>query len=169
MEGDRVASLWKSIEPILEPEGMELVELECKPERGRLVLRLYIDRPGGITLDDCEMVSRQVGAFLDMEDPFNRPYTLEVSSPGINRVLRKEKDFNLYAGAPVRIRTRRKIGGRRNFSGIIEGARDARILIRIGDELVEIGADDLEKAHLDLPEADLFRRTMPKEAATVGD
>ena len=107
--------MWELIEPVLEPEGIELVDIEFKNEMGRWVLRLYIDAPAGIKLDHCELVSRQVGALLDMKDPIDHSYHLEVSSPGINRVLRKERDFDLYAGSPVRIKTRRKLDGRRNF------------------------------------------------------
>jgi len=157
------------IEPVLEPDGIELVELEFKPEGGRWVLRLYIDRPGGVTLDDCQAVSRQIGALLDMKDPIDHPYNLEVSSPGINRVLRKEKDFILFAGSPVRIRTRRKLDGRRNFYGTLKGVENSKIVVEVEGNRVEISPEDLEKAKLDLPQADLFRRDPPRGAAITGD
>ena len=129
MEEDLIASLWKLIEPVVEPEGMELVDLEFKPEMGSWVLRLYIDAPLGVTLDDCQLISRQVGALLDIKDPIEQSYRLEVSSPGINRVLRKEQHFSRYAGSPVRIKTRRKLEGRRNFQGILRGVENSRIVL----------------------------------------
>jgi ribosome maturation factor RimP len=157
------------VEPILEPEGIELVELEFKLESGRWVLRLYIDTPGGVTLDDCELVSRQVGALLDIKDPIDRSYTLEVSSPGINRVLRREKDFRSFAGSPVRIRTRRKIGGQRNFRGTLKGMENSRIILEVDGNRVEINPEDLEKARLDLPETELFRQDLRRRAGMTGD
>jgi ribosome maturation factor RimP len=169
MDTELISSLWAFIEPILEPEGLELVEVEFKPEGGRWVLRLYIDAPGGVTLDDCELVSRQVGALLDMKDPIQQPYTLEVSSPGINRVLRKEKDFRSYAGSPIRLRTRRKVGGRRNFQGTLKGMENSMIILDVEGKRVEINPDDLEKARLDLPDSELFRQDLRRRAGTTGD
>jgi ribosome maturation factor RimP len=169
MDQALISALWKMIEPILEPEDIELVDVEFKMEAGRWVLRLYIDGAEGVSLEDCELVSRQVGALLDMHDPIAHPYTLEVSSPGINRVLRKEKDFSLFAGSPVRIKTRRKIDGRRNFQGTLRGVENAHIILDMKDKRVEISFDDLEKARLDLPEQELFRRDLRKRAATTGE
>ncbi len=161
--------MWGLIEPVLEPEGVELVEVEFKPEGGGWVLRLYIDSPVGVTLDDCQFVSRQVGALLDIKDPIEQPYTLEVSSPGINRVLRKEKDFKLFAGSPVRLRDPRKVDGRRNFQGILKGMENSKIVLEVDGDRMEISPEDLEKARLDLPEQDLFRGGFAKGAATTGD
>jgi len=169
MDRELINSLWGLIEPVLEPDGIELVEVEFRPEGGRWVLRLYIDSPMGVTLDDCEFVSRQVGALLDIKDPIEKPYTLEVSSPGINRVLRKEKDFNLFAGSPVRLKTRRKVAGRRNFQGILKGMENSKIVIDVDGDRMEISPEDLEKARLDLPEQELFRRDLRRGAVTTGD
>ena len=164
-----ISSLWAMIEPILEPEDMELVELEFKLENGRWVLRLYIDTPGGVTLDDCELVSRQVGALLDIKDAIDRPYTLEVSSPGINRVLRREKDFRTFVGSPVRIRTRRKVDGQRNFRGTLKGMEHSRIIIEEDGNRIEINPEDLDRARLDLPEGELFRQDLRRRTGTTGD
>ncbi len=169
MERELVSALWTMIEPFLEPEGLELVELEFRNESGRWVLRLYIDGPGGVTLDDCEMVSRQVGALLDIKNPFQQSYTLEVSSPGINRVLRREKDFNLYAGSPVRLRTRRNVDGRRNFQGTLKGIEHSKIVLDVSGMRVEIDPEDLERARLDLPEEELIRRDLKRGAVSTGD
>ncbi|MCA1961739.1 MAG: ribosome maturation factor RimP [Desulfomonile sp.] len=169
MNKDRISFLRSLIEPILEPEDIELIDLEFKLERGAWVLRLYIDTPGGITLKHCELVSRQVGAMLDMEDPVEHSYTLEVSSPGINRVLRREKDFVNYAGSQVKVKTRRKLGGKRNFRGILMGMEDNMIVLDIDGKRVEISPEDLEHARLDLPESELFRRDLQKRSAGTGD
>ena len=169
MEKTLISSLWAMIEPVLEPEGIELVEIEFKMESGRWTLRLYIDLPGGVSLDDCELVSRQVGALLDIKNPIEHPYNLEVSSPGINRVLRKEKDFNRFAGSAVRVKTRRKVSGRRNFSGVLKGMENSRIVLEVEGNRVEIDPEDVEKAQLHLPEADLFRNDLRRRAVSTGD
>lgn len=169
MDRRLISQLWAMIEPVLEPDGIELVELEFKPEIGRWVLRLYIDTPQGVTLDDCEQVSRQISALLDVKDPIGRPYSLEVSSPGINRVLRKEKDFMQFAGSPVRIRTSAKVEGRRNFHGVLKGVENSMIVIEVDGELFQISPDNLETARLDLPEKEIFRRDLGGTAATTGD
>jgi ribosome maturation factor RimP len=169
MDKEFISSLWKLIEPILEPEGIELVEVEFKPEAGRWVLRLYIDTFRGVTLDDCELVSRQVSAMLDMKDPIEQAYTLEVSSPGVNRVLRREKDFVAHAGSPVRIRTRRKVGGQRNFQGTLKGVENSMIILDVDGERIDIDPDDIEKARLDLPDSELFRQDLRRRAGTTGD
>jgi ribosome maturation factor RimP len=169
MDRELISALWRLIEPVLEPDGIELVEVEFKPEGGRWVLRLYIDSPMGVTLDDCEFTSRQIGALLDIKDPIHRPYTLEVSSPGINRVLRKEKDFKLFAGSPVRLKTRRKVAGRRNFQGILKGMENSKIVIEVDGDRIEISSEDLEKARLDLPEQELFRGDLRRGSVITGD
>jgi ribosome maturation factor RimP len=169
MDGDLISLLWRLIEPVLEPEGFELVELEYKREGSRSVLRLFIDGPNGVTLDNCELVSRQVSALLDIEDPIEHRYHLEVSSPGINRVLRKEKDFIRFAGSQIRLKTRRKVGGRRNFLGILKGVENSMIILDIDGCRVELAQEDIEKARLDLPESELFRRDTQPAAAVSGD
>jgi ribosome maturation factor RimP len=166
MNRELISSLWAIIEPVLEPEGVELVEIEFKPEGTRWILRLYIDAPGGVTLDDCESVSRQVGALLDIKDPIQQKYSLEVSSLGINRVIRKEKDFSRFAGSPVRIKTRMKISGRRNFLGTLQGVEDSKIIVIVDGSRIEINPDDLEKARLDLPEKELFRKDLKRRSAS---
>lgn len=168
MKVDRelISSLWAMIEPLLEPEGVELVEVEFKLEMGRWVLRLYIDAPGGVTLDDCQAVSRQVSALLDVKDPIERAYVLEVSSPGINRVLRKLEDFSKFAGSPIRLKTRAKVQGRRNFQGMLQGVENSKIVLILEDKRIEIDPEELETARLDLPEKELFRNDLRRRSAS---
>lgn len=170
MDRARIDTLWNMIEPVLETEGMELVDLEFKQEGGRRVLRLYIDTPEGVTLDDCETASRQIGALLDLEDPISHRYHLEVSSPGINRVLRKEKDFRRFAGSPVKIKTRRKLNGRANFRGLLKGVENSLVQVELDESVVEIPTEDIDKAQLDLPDNELFRQDLKKRrSGKAGD
>jgi ribosome maturation factor RimP len=164
-----ISSLWQLIEPILEPDDIELVEIEFKLESGRWILRLYIDTPGGITLEDCEAASKQVSALLDMEDLIRHPYHLEVSSPGINRVLRKATDFARFAGSPVQIRTRTKLNGRRNFTGTLLGVENSNIVLDADGARVEISPDDVDTARLNVPPEELFRRDANKGSTKTGD
>jgi len=108
-------------EDLLGSLGFELVEMEYLASDDRGVLRLYIDRPdGGITLDDCATVSRQLGALLDVEDVIPFRYVLEVSSPGLNRPLKRPKDFLAHCGEKIKIKTRMSVDGRWRFSGILQ-------------------------------------------------
>ncbi|MEW6350011.1 MAG: ribosome maturation factor RimP [Thermodesulfobacteriota bacterium] len=164
-----ISSLWRLIEPILEPDGIELVELEFKPEGGRWILRLYIDTPGGVTLDHCQAVSRQVSALLDMEDPIDHPYNLEVSSPGIDRVIRKPQDFCRYSGSPIQVKTRRKLDGRKNFKGTLKGMENAKVILDVAGNRVEISPEDVESARLIIPKGELFRRDSHTVPTQTGD
>lgn len=163
-----LSTLWTMIEPVLEPDGIELVELEYFLSGGVWNLRLYIDAPNGVTLDDCAMVSRQIGALLDMEDPIDHHYNLEVSSPGINRVLRKLTDFERFSGRVARIKTTHKIGGRKNFVGILKGTQDATIIMEVDNNTIEISAENIEKAHLETPPEEILQQGLHKKAFSVG-
>jgi ribosome maturation factor RimP len=94
------------VEPVIESEGLELVELECLRMKTRWLVRIFIDREGGSTIDDCTAISHQVGDLLNVHDLPPGPYTLEVSTPGLDRPLTRDKDFEKYRGSKVRIRTR---------------------------------------------------------------
>jgi ribosome maturation factor RimP len=117
-------------EPIVQGEGMELVDLEYRREGKGWVVRLFIDKPGGVTLEDCQEISRLFGAKLELEDRISHHYTLEVSSPGLDRVLKKEEDFRRFAGRAVDIRLERPLEGRRRFSGVLEGIEADRVILR---------------------------------------
>jgi ribosome maturation factor RimP len=105
--------------PILRDEGLESVDIEFIRSGRRWVLRLFIDKEGGVTISDCERVSREFGRLLDVEDIIDHAYTLEVSSPGLTRPLRKMEDFVRYRGKTCRIVTSEKVEGRTDFRGII--------------------------------------------------
>jgi ribosome maturation factor RimP len=137
------------IEPVVTGQGYELVEVEWKNEAG-WILRVFIDKPGAsVGLDDCTQVSRELSAVLDVEDAIAVAYSLEVSSPGLNRPLKKESDFKRFVGKKAKIRTRHPVGEtRRNFSGTLVAVEGGKVKIDVGDQVCEVPVDDVEKANL---------------------
>jgi len=136
---------------ILGYAGMELVHLEVGREPRGLILRLYIDKEGGITLDDCARVSRQISAQLDVEDPIEDRYTLEVSSPGLDRPLLTDLDFTRFAGRSIRLSTRSPLEGRSHYQGRLDGLVDGSVRMTLeGGRQVEIPRDQVAKARLEV-------------------
>lgn len=129
----KIESLEALLQPVVEDLGFEFVGLEIKSELGRSCLRLLIDRPGGITLDECAMLSREVGPHLEVADPFLGKYALEVSSPGIQRPLKRPQDFERFIGHRVVVRSSDMLDSRKVFKGKNLGV-DAGGNIRIEDE-----------------------------------
>ncbi len=117
------------IAPLLESMGYRLFDVEFKPERG-WVLRVIIDKENGVTIGDCEEVSKRVSALLDVEDPIPSSYTLEVSSPGINRSLEKPEHYAFFIGRRVRVILREPVGGKREALGYVEGVKEGIITLR---------------------------------------
>ena len=117
----RTEAIQSIIERVTAREGLELVHWELVGPRNQSVLRIYIDKDGGVTHGDCELVSHQVGTLLDVEDLFPGHYLLEVSSPGVDRPLFKRADYERFAGRRVKIRTQAPVNGQRNFRGRLKG------------------------------------------------
>ena len=138
------------ITPILLYAEMELVDIEYRRESRGWVLRLYIDKEGGVTLDDCTQISQEVGRSLDVEDFIPNPYTLEVSSPGLRRPLRNEKDFLKYQNRWVKVKTLEPIENRRQFRGRLLGVTDHRIDIEVEGRVVHISLSNVAKANLEI-------------------
>jgi len=149
--------LIKLVEPLVESRGFELVQLEYIPgKKGHL--QLFIDRKGGITVDHCELVSNAVSDLLDYHDPIDHTYTLEVSSPGLERPLTKKEHFDRFAGEKVKIKTTEKIEGRRNYSVTLEGTGDNSVFVKLEDgSRMEIPMKMIEKANLWYTKADKDR------------
>jgi ribosome maturation factor RimP len=137
--------------PLLDAEGFSLVDVEYKRERGDWVLRVFIDKEGGVTLDDCARVSREFGQLLDVEDIIPTSYQLEVSSPGLDRPLKKEEDFVKYSGRKVRIKTKEQVSGRRNFKGALLGCTEGKVMVKVeGSGVFAIPLSAILKANLEI-------------------
>ena len=128
--------------------GLELVDAEYVKERGEYFLRVYIDKPGGVTLDDCEAFSVVLGERLDEVDPIPNSYSLEISSPGIERPLKKEADFERFAGRRVAVRTYAPLDGRKNWKGVLHGLSDGHVVLEVDGQRVTIPLTSIAKAHL---------------------
>ena len=131
MTGDELQSL---LEPTIENMGYELVDLELRLGGKDGVVRVFIDHPDGIGLDDCEKVSRVISALLDIEDPLPGHYNLEVSSPGLDRKLTKIEHFQRFAGETVKVQMRFPIAGRRRFRGTLVTSDDENIVVEVDGE-----------------------------------
>jgi len=144
-----VAGLRDMLEPGVRALGFELVEVEYKGAAGgQNVLRVYIDSPKGITVDDCARVSRQVSALLDVEDPIAEAYVLEVSSPGLDRPLTRREDFERYAGETIKVRMNEAVLGRRNFKGTLVGLEGDAVVVVVDNERFSLPIARIERARL---------------------
>lgn len=136
------------VEPIINDLGLELVLVEFFGARGRSVLRLTIDGPNGVGLDDCERVTRAVDAPLDEADPISGSYTLEVSSPGLDRPLVRRADYERFAGHEVRLQTYAPIDGRKNWTGTLVGLDGDDVLLKVDDTQARLPLAQVSKARL---------------------
>ncbi len=148
------ASMDRALEALIEPVvtglGYDLVGVEYRVGGRSALLRVYIDLPGGVTVEDCERVSHQVSGVLDVEDPIPGSYHLEVSSPGLDRPLFKARDYARFAGRRVRLRLLQPLGGRRRLAGILQGleeGRRVRLILEDGREL-SLELEEIESARL---------------------
>lgn len=136
------------LEPLIEAMGYRLWGLEYIGQGRHSLLRVYLDKEGGVNIEDCAQVSRQVSSLLDVEDPISGEYTLEVSSPGLDRGLFKLQQFLDYAGHHAKVRLARSFEGKRNFSGQIKNVVDDEVVLIIGDEEITLPYELIEKANL---------------------
>ena len=141
--------LRRMLEPAIEGMGYELIDLELRTGARDGLVRVFIDKdPDGIDLEDCEAVSRQVSAILDVEDPIEANYSLEVSSPGLDRKLTKPAHFQRFAGEQVKVKLRFPLEGRRNFSGQLKAAGDENIEVEVDGEVHSLPMATIESARL---------------------
>ena len=141
--------LGKMLEPGIRSMGYELVGIEYQGGgKGGGLLRVYIDSEEGITADDCQKVSYQVSGLLDVEDPIPGHYTLEISSPGLDRPLFKADDFRRFAGHLVKLRLVQPLDGQRRFKGRLTGVEDGRVLIEQDGEDISLPFEQIEQARL---------------------
>lgn len=144
-----VARIWEMAGPVVSDEGMEIVDIEFRREGSRSgrVLRIFLDKAGGPTLDDITRVSRRLNEVFDEALDVDSPYVLEVSSPGINRALKTREHFERYIGKRVRVRTRDPIEGRRSFLGILKEATPGEIVVALEGRDYRIAFPQIEKAN----------------------
>lgn len=142
--------VWELAEPLALAQGLELVDVQYRPETGRLVLRLLIDRPEGrVTLEELARVSRELGDLLEAHDAVPGRYHLECSSPGVNRPLLRQAHFLRAVGQRVRVHTREALEGRRRFRGTLEAVTAEAITLRDGETPVVIPVPAIERANVD--------------------
>jgi ribosome maturation factor RimP len=127
---------------------MELVDLEYRREGRRWVLRLFVDKDGGVTLDDCAYISRELGDLLDVKEAIPQAYVLEVSSPGLNRRVRKEEDFSRFAGRKIKLRLVSPIEGRKNIVGQLVGIEDGEVIVAAAEGRCSVALEDIARANL---------------------
>jgi len=144
----RTTELGNLLEPAINALGFRLWGIEYIPQGRHSLLRVYLDKEGGVDIEDCALASRQISSILDVEDPISGEYTLEVSSPGLDRTLFSLDQFNVYLGWHVTLRLTENFDGRRKFTGQLKAIVDDEVLIIIGDEEYTIPYELVEKASL---------------------
>jgi ribosome maturation factor RimP len=136
------------VEPILEGMGFELVDVEYVSQLGRWVLRLVIDKEGGVTIDDCAYVSGELGDLIDVKGYVDHAYVLEVSSPGLDRPIKKEKDILASMGKRIKVKMTTPSKGRRNYTGFLRDFREGMLYMDVDGELVALDWRQVDKANL---------------------
>lgn len=134
--------------PVLDQLGFQLIEWEYANEQGRWIVRLYIDREGGVNIDDCERASHALEDLIDVELDLKQGYSLEVSSPGIDRPLRRPEDFSKFKGSTIKLSTSRPLNGRSNYRGVIEDVSNDAVDMVVDGMRYHIPFEALKKAKL---------------------
>ena len=137
------------VEPVAVSLGCELWGLEYLTQGRYTTVRIYIDGPNGASLEDCERVSRQVSAVFDVEDPIDNEYTLEVSSPGLDRPLYKESQYARFVGEVINVRLRIARDGRRRFKGVINRVENREVFLQVDNQEVQLPLDVIDKANVE--------------------
>lgn len=137
------------IEPVLDEMGIELVDAQYLSDRGRWILRIYVDQAGGIGVDECGEVSREIGDLIDVEDIIEHEYVLEVSSPGLNRPLTRDAHFRRAVGMKIKVRTQAAVeGGQRNFTGCLRRFENRILYLESENRVIPLALENVEKANL---------------------
>jgi len=136
------------IEPVIEDTGFELIDVESFTRSGRWVLCIYIDKKDGVTIDDCVKVSREISDLIDINGIIENEYSLEVSSPGLNRPLKKEKDFLNVIGKTINVKMSASVNGCKNFSGHLKSLEAQAVCIEMDGKLVTLQLAEIQKANL---------------------
>jgi len=148
MRTEVVSKIEQIAERVAASDGIEVVEVELKGGGRNQLLRISIDKPAGVTHADCELVSQQVGTILDVEDLIPGHYTLEVSSPGVERKLLKPKDYIRYQGKKAKVTLREPVDSRRHWEGTLAGFDDGLVSLDVGARTLQFPLDQVERANL---------------------
>ncbi len=143
-------AIWKMAEPLVLENGMELIDVEYVKEGAEWYLRLFLDKEGdeGIDLDDCELISRKFSDILEEKDPITQAYRLEVSSPGIERPLKRTKDFQRFQGEKVQVKTFSEVEGKKQFIGILQETTEETVTLDVDGTSIAIPRKQIGKANL---------------------
>lgn len=144
----KAETLLQTLEPCVAALGYEIVDLDYNPSPKHGLVRIYIDAPDGVLVDDCVKVSHQVSALLDVEDLIPGEYNLEVSSPGVDRVLRTIEHYQRFLNHEVVMKTKRPVDGRRKFSGVVTDAAEDEITLLVDDSPMKFKLNDIDKTRL---------------------
>lgn len=144
----RIEQLQTLLTPIIESLGYQCWGIEFISQGKHSLLRIYIDHTNGIGVEDCEKVSKQVSAILDVEDPIPYEYTLEVSSPGMDRPLFTIEQYEMHKGEQLKVKLCSAFEGRRNFEGILQGVEDEQVILRVDNEEYLLPIELIEKANI---------------------
>ncbi|HKR01885.1 MAG TPA: ribosome maturation factor RimP [Pyrinomonadaceae bacterium] len=157
-------------ERVAADRGLELVHAEVAGPEGKPIIRIFIDKPEGVTHEDCSEVSLHVGTILDVEDFIHSAYTLEVSSPGLERGLYKRADYERFSGHPAKMKSRIAVNGQRNFRGRIIGVEGDQVIFEDKTSgRVTIPLEHVVKANLEIDVEEEFRRAKEREMAAEAD
>lgn len=149
MSGQRVEKIAERlVESIIDSLQCELVDIEYKKEGSQWYLRIYIDKTGGVTIDDCQAVSEQVSKLLDEKDPIPHSYILEVSSPGLDRVLKKDSDFKRFKGSLIDVSLYKSIEGRKKYRGVLIDFTDEFLTVEVKEKTIDFKRSDIAMVRL---------------------
>ena len=143
-------TVWKLADPLIAENGLELIEVEYVKEGAEWYLRLFLDKEGeeGVDLDDCELISRKLSDVLEAEDPIEKEYRLEVSSPGIERPLKRTKDFIRFAGEKIQVKTFAEVEGKKQWIGILGETTEDTVTLEVEEKTISIPRNKISKANL---------------------
>ena len=145
---DRQSQIRELVRPSVVSMDCELWGVEYATQGRHATLRIFIEKEGGVMVDDCERVSRQVSAVLEVEDPIDSAYTLEVSSPGMDRLLFEPSHYKKYVGEAVNVRLRLNFEGRRNFKGTLSGVEDDEVILQVEEDEFVFPIEMIERAQI---------------------
>ena len=145
---DSATDLSEILKPVVEKMGYIYWGLRVQQHRAHSLLQVYIDHPTGVTLDDCSAVSNQLSGILDVEDLIKRSYTLEVSSPGIDRLLLNNEHYELYIGAKIKVKSYMAVNNRKNFTGLLEAANSRFITLKTEQGSIDIPHNAIKQGQL---------------------